>query len=481
MNFESQHLLAILPELLVAFMACIVLLLDLYLKPSQRGITFSLTVATLIVGIGITIARIPESTQVILSGSFVHDRLGAIIKVGLLGLAAMILLYSRRPLQHLDMYRGEFFILTLLTILGMMLMTSAGSLLTGYLGLELMSLSLYTMIAMDRDSVPATEGGLKYFILSSLSSGILLYGLSLLYGSSGSLVITEIAAYVAGGATTDPILILGAVFTAVGLAFKIGAVPFHMWLPDVYQGAPSPVTTLLASAPKLAAFALILRIFAEGLGPMAEQWQEMAIILALGSLVIGNWVAIVQTNIKRMLAYSAIAHMGYFLIGIAAAPESGYMPPLLYMLMYTLMGGGAFGLITLMRHREAGREEIEEYRGLSQTHPWMALLMGILMLAMAGIPPTGGFMAKLYIFQAAIEAGYVGLATFGVLMAVVGLFYYLRVVKVMYFDDPQEEPIAPAEDRFAHSVLSINSLAVLGLGILPGPLVDVCLYAVQGL
>jgi len=480
MEIQAQHLMAILPELVVVGMACVILVLDLYLKPEQRGITYGLTLLTLLGGAFLAVSGIPAQPQAVFYDHFMHDRMGSVLKAIILVVTALVMVYARRPLQRLDMYRGEFFLLILLAATGMMLMASAGSLLMAYLGLELMSLSLYTMIAMDRDSVPATEGGLKYFILGSLASGVFLYGLSLLYGASGSLLIAEVSAHAAEVGMADPFLVMGVVFAAIGLAFKLGAVPFHMWIPDVYQGAPSPVTAVLASTPKLAAFALVMRILVDGLGPLAEQWQEMAAALAILSLIVGNVVAIAQDNIKRMLAYSAIAHVGYLLIGLAAAPvvSTGYMAPMMYMVMYTLMGGAAFGLIALM-HKDGVGDKISDYAGLSQTHPWKAFLLLILMFAMAGVPPTGGFMAKLYIFQAAVEAGYVSLAVFGVLMAVIGAYYYLRIVKVIYFDSPQAE-LRPDADALAGGVLSLNTLGVLALGIVPGPLVDLCLYAMEG-
>lgn len=480
MTFGVPEMLAVLPELVVMGMALALLVLDLYLRPDQRGITFALAVATLAVAAAAAAVLVPGESRTLLNGQFLHDRLGAVLKVFLLGGTALALLYGRRPLQRLAMYRGELFILMLLATAGMMLMASAGTLLMAYLGLELMSLSLYTMIAMDRDSIPATEGALKYFLLGSLASGILLYGLSLVFGASGSLALDEIAAHAARAGVADPILVLGGVFVAVGLAFKLGAVPFHMWLPDVYHGSPNPVTVVLASTSKLAAFALLMRLLVDGLGPIAEQWQVIAAALAVLSLVVGNVVAIAQTAIKRMLAYSAIAHVGFLLIGLAAAPTSGYMAPVLYMLLYTLMGAAAFGIVAMLDREEAPARSIDDFAGLSRTHPWTAFLMLILMFALAGVPPTGGFMAKLYVFQAAVEADLVWLAVFGVLMAVIGAFYYLRVVKAMYFDPPQRT-LGSAGDPVAQGAISVNALAVLGLGILPGPLVDLSLFAVSGL
>lgn len=483
MELQLQDWAAIFPEAFVAAMAGVILVLDLYLKPEQRVVTFGLTLLTLVGGALLAISGIPEGRVHAFFGHFTHDRLGGVVKAVLLGVTAAVLVYSRKPLQRLAMYRGELFILVLLAVLGMMLMASAGTLLMAYLGLELMSLALYVMIAMDRDSLPATEGALKYFILGSLASGMLLYGLSLLYGASGGLELQTVAAHAADAGAGDPLLVMGVVFVGIGLAFKLGAVPFHMWVPDAYHGAPNPVTAILASTPKLAAFALFIRLLVDGLGPMAAQWQEMAAILAVLSLIVGNVAAIAQTQIKRMLAYSAIAHVGYLLIGLAGAPDAGtgYMAPLLYMVMYALMGGAAFGLVALVSRADGQGGRIDDYAGLARSHPWLAFLMLILMFGMAGVPPTGGFMAKLYVFQAAVDAGYVGLAVFGVIMAVIGAFYYLRVIKVIYFDAPATQAMAPERDPFAGSVLSLNVLGVLFLGIIPGPLVDMCVYAVQGL
>ena len=482
MELQPQDWAAIIPEAFVAAMAGVILVLDLFLKPEQRVVTFGLTLLTLIGGALLAVNGIPAERVHAFFGHFTHDRLGGVIKAVMLSVTAAALIYGRKPLQRLAMYRGELFILVLLAGLGMMLMASAGTLLMAYLGLELMSLSLYVMIAMDRDSLPATEGALKYFILGSLASGMLLYGLSLLYGASGGLALQTVAAHAAEVGAEDPLLIMGVVFVGIGLAFKLGAVPFHMWVPDAYHGSPNPVTAILASTPKLAAFALLMRLLVDGLGPMAEQWQEMAAILAVLSLVVGNVAAIAQTQIKRMLAYSAIAHVGFLLIGVAAAPDAGtgYMAPLLYMVMYALMGGAAFGLVALVSQADGQGGQIDDYAGLARSHPWLAFLMLILLFSMAGVPPTGGFMAKLYIFQAAVDAGYVALAVFGVVMAVIGAFYYLRVIKVMYFDAPTYA-LTPERDPFAGGVLSINALGVLLLGIIPGPLVDMCLYAVEGL
>lgn len=482
MAFGIPEMMALLPELLVMGMALVILVLDLYLRPDQRGITFALTVATLAGGAVLAAILVPESVRFVLHGQFIHDRLSAVLKIFLLGGTGLAVVYGRRPLQRLAMYRGELFILVLLATSGMMLMASAGTLLLAYLGLELMSLSLYTMIAMDRDSIPATEGGLKYFLLGSLASGIFLYGLSLLFGASGSLALPEIAAHAAQVGLSDPLMVMGVVFVAIGLAFKLGAVPFHMWIPDVYHGSPNPVTVVLASTSKLAAFALVMRLLVDGLGAMAGQWQEIVAALAVLSLIVGNVVAIAQTAIKRMLAYSAIAHVGFLLIGLAAAPDvaTTYMAPLFYMVVYTLMGAAAFGIVAFLHRSEAPVETIDDLAGLSRTHPWIAFLMLILMFAMAGVPPTGGFMAKLYIFQVAIEADMVGLALFGVLMAVIGAFYYLRVIKTMYFD-PLAGELAPERDSLAQTAVSLNALAVLFLGVFPGPLVDLCLFAVADL
>jgi NADH-quinone oxidoreductase subunit N len=378
------------------------------------------------------------------------------------------------------MFRGEFFVLALFATLGMMIMISANHLLTLYLGLELMSLSLYAMVALQRESPSATEAAMKYFVLGALASGMLLYGMSMLYGATGTLEITRLAEVIFDGNGRQAVLIFALVFVVAGLGFKLGAVPFHMWVPDVYHGAPTAVTTFIGSAPKLAAFAFIMRLLVQGLGAeqLLVEWQQMLVVMAVLSLAIGNITAIAQTNLKRMLAYSTISHMGFLLLGILSGDLNGYGSGMFYVIVYVVMNLGAFGMIMVLSRSGFEAENLEDFRGLNQRSPWYAFLMLLLMFSMAGVPPTVGFYAKLSVLQAVINAGYLWVAVVAVMFALVGAFYYLRVVKLMYFDTPLDTaPIRPRAD--VRLVMSVNGLAMLVLGILPGPLMALCLYSIQ--
>jgi NADH-quinone oxidoreductase subunit N len=350
---------------------------------------------------------------------------------------------------------------------------SAHHFLTLYLGLELMSLCLYAMVAMHRDSKVATEAAMKYFILGALASGMLLYGMSIIYGVTGNLAISAIATAIQTGDLNNTVLSFGLVFLVIGVAFKLGAVPFHMWLPDVYEGAPTAMTLFIATTPKLAAFAMMIRILVEGLGELQVYWQDMLIMLAVLSVILGNVVAIAQTNIKRMLAYSTISHVGFILLGVISGTEAGYAGSLFYALTYALMTLAAFGMVILMSRRGFEAEEIEDYKGLSKRHPWFALMMLIVMFSMAGIPPLVGFYAKLAVLKSVVDVGLLWVAVLVVLMSVIGAFYYLRVIKVMYFDTADEayEIDAPTDMRV---MVSANAVAVLALGILPGSLMALC-------
>jgi NADH-quinone oxidoreductase subunit N len=378
------------------------------------------------------------------------------------------------------MFRGEFFVLALFATLGMMIMISANHLLTLYLGLELMSLSLYAMVALQRESPSATEAAMKYFVLGALASGMLLYGMSMLYGATGTLEITRLAEVIFDGNGRQAVLIFALVFVVAGLGFKLGAVPFHMWVPDVYHGAPTAVTTFIGSAPKLAAFAFIMRLLVQGLGAeqLLVEWQQMLVVMAVLSLAIGNITAIAQTNLKRMLAYSTISHMGFLLLGILSGDLNGYGSGMFYVIVYVVMNLGAFGMIMVLSRSGFEAENLEDFRGLNQRSPWYAFLMLLLMFSMAGVPPTVGFYAKLSVLQAVINAGYLWVAVVAVMFALVGAFYYLRVVKLMYFDTPLDTaPIRPRAD--VRLVMSVNGLAMLVLGVLPGPLMALCLYSIQ--
>jgi NADH-quinone oxidoreductase subunit N len=389
---------------------------------------------------------------------------------------SLIFIYTRQYIQLRQMYRGEFYALVLFAMVGMMMMVSGQNMLTLYVGLELLSLSLYALVAMDRDNVRATEAAMKYFVLGALASGMLLYGMSMIYGMTGSLNLAEINTALTSMELNHGVLILGLVFIVSGLAFKLGAVPFQMWVPDVYEGSPTAITMLISSVPKLAAFTFVIRFLVQGLQTMAIDWQQMLLFMAVLSIIIGNITAIAQTNIKRMLAYSTISHIGYILLGLMSASMNGFISALFYMASYVLMTLAGFGMILLLSRRGFEAEKLDDLKGLNQRSPWHAFLMLIVMFSMAGIPPTLGFYAKFTVLQAAVQAGFVWVVVFAVLMAVVGAFYYLRVIKLMYFDEPTDHsPItAPLDMRIA---LGVNAIGLLVIGLMPQSFMEICAYA----
>ncbi len=471
----------LIPEMFVAGMACVILVIDLYLRESQRTVSLVLSVATLIVAAGLSISDFSASSQVVMNGMFVDDAFADVLKVAISLLAAMVFIYSRDYAAKRDLLRGEYFVLGLFAVAGMFVMVSAAHLLTLYLGLELLSLSLYVMVAFRRDSAWSSEAAMKYFVLGAIGSGMMLYGMSLLYGLTGSLEMEAIRAAIAAQPGDDLVLILSLIFVLVSMAFKLGAVPFHMWVPDVYQGAPTAATLFVSTAPKIAAFAMMIRLLAGTLGDLHEAWGDMVIALSLLSIAVGNTIAIAQTNLKRMLAYSAISHMGFMLLGILAGTAAGYSAAMFYVLVYAFVGMGGFGMIVLLSRAGFEAEEMDDWKGLNKSHPWYAFLMLLLMISMAGIPPTIGFFAKLNVFQAVIEAGLVWVAVIAVLFTVVGAFYYLRVIKLMYFDDPVgEAPVieTPADTRV---LLGINACAVVLLLPFIAPIRALCIDAVNGL
>ena len=468
------------PELFLLTMVCVILVADLFISDDNRSVTYGLTQAALAGCIAITYLTSRLQPAYTFSGMFVDDLMSDVLKL-LVYLGVMVtLVYSRAYIAARGMFRGEFFVLALFATLGMMVMISANHLLTLYLGLELLTLSLYAMVALQRDSAIATEAAMKYFVLGALASGMLLYGMSMLYGATGTLEITRIAEVIFDGAGRGPVLIFALVFIVAGLGFKLGAVPFHMWVPDVYHGAPTAVTLFIGSAPKLAAFAFIMRLLVQGLGAeqLLAEWQQMLIVMAVLSLAIGNITAIAQTNLKRMLAYSTISHMGFLLLGILSGDLNGYGSGMFYVVVYVLMNLGTFGMIMLLSRSGFEAENLDDFKGLNQRSPWYAFLMLLLMFSMAGVPPTVGFYAKLSVLQAVINAGYVWLAVVAVLFSLIGAFYYLRLVKLMYFDAPLDTaPIEPRAD--VRVLMALNGLAMLLFGIVPGPLMALCLYSIQ--
>jgi NADH-quinone oxidoreductase subunit N len=472
------------PELFLLFMVCVVLVADLFMHDENRMATYTLTQFTLagcafITWFTASFAASGEPTYTF-SGMFVDDLMSDVLKLFTYLSVMAVLVYSRAYIAARGMFRGEFFTLALFSTLGMMIMISANHLLTLYLGLELLSLSLYAMVALQRDSARATEAAMKYFVLGALASGMLLYGMSMIYGATGTLEITRLASVIAGGSAKGNILIFGLVFLVAGVGFKLGAAPFHMWVPDVYHGAPTAVTSFIASAPKLAAFAFIMRLLAQGLGAeeLIVEWRQMLIVMAVLSLALGNIIAIAQTNLKRMLAYSTISHMGFLLLGILSGELNGYASGMFYVVVYVLMNLGAFGMIMLLSRAGFEADELEDYKGLNQRNPWFAFLMLLLMLSMAGLPPLAGFYAKLAVLQSVAQAGYVWLAVVAVLFSLIGAFYYLRIVRLMYFDDSTENtPIRATGD--VRLLMTMNGLAMLFIGILPQSLMQICVDSIR--
>jgi NADH-quinone oxidoreductase subunit N len=450
-----------------------VVLVDVFLRRGQRQLTYLLSMLALIAAAAASIFATVQQPMVGFSGSFVADPAGGVLKLVAYLVVALVFLYSRNFLEEQDLFRGEFFILALFGLLGIMVMISARSMLTMYLGLELLSLALYALVAFHRDSSISAESAMKYFVLGAIASGTLLYGISLLYGVTGTLEFSALSLALLGEKGGSLPAALGLVFVVVGVAFKFGAVPFHMWLPDVYQGAPTPVTLYIGSAPKIAAFALAWRVLVEALGSMQSSWQGMLIVLCVLSLLLGNIVAIAQTNLKRMLAYSTISHVGFVLMGFIAGSEVGIEAAMFYTMSYVLMAAAAFGMIIVLSRRGFEAERLEDFRGLNQRSPWFALMMLLIMFSMAGVPPLIGFYAKLTVLSALVDANLVWLAIFGVVLAVVGAFYYLRVVWYMYFAEaPDSTPLQSALDL--KLVISVNCLLLLGLGIFPAFLLDLC-------
>jgi NADH-quinone oxidoreductase subunit N len=467
---------SVLPEIVVLCGACVILIADLFLGDARRHVSFWLTQIVLAVAAWAALATMQVLPASAFSGMVVDDMLADTLKFMTCVSVSLVLFYSRTYCAARGLFLGETFVLTLFALLGMMVMIAAGSFVTLYLGLELLALSLYAMVAMYRTSNAASEAAMKYFVLGALASGMLLYGMSMIYGATGSLDIAVVAKALATGQGNKTILLFGLVFVVSGVAFKLGAVPYHMWVPDVYDGAPTAVTLLIGTAPKLAAYAFMLRLLGVALGSLWFDWQGMLIVLALLSMVLGNVVAIAQTNIKRMLAYSSIANMGFMLMGFLAANPNGYSAAMFYAIAYVLTSLASFGMVMLLSREGFEADQLEDFKGLNQRSPWWAFVMLLVMFSLAGIPPTVGFYAKFTVIQAAIDAGFVWLAVVAVLTSLVGAFYYLRVVKLMYFDDATDTaPIDARADNRA--LLSANGLALLLFGMLPQPLLGVCVVA----
>ncbi len=479
MQYDLTSLQPVLPELFLLGAACLVLVVDLFLSPRTRMVSYGLSLMALIGTIALVAWVAGPERQTLFAGSFVRDPVADVLKIALLSVGVLALAYGRGYLLGQGIYRGEYFILALFALLGMMVMASAGNFLTLYLGLELLALSMYALVAFDRDSLKGAEAAMKYFVLGALASGMLLYGISMLYGATGSLTFAEVAEAIGSGEVDETVLVFGLVFVVIGIAFKFGAVPFHMWVPDVYHGAPTAVTLFLGSAPKIAAFALALRLLVDGAGGLSAHWADMLTILAVLSLGIGNLVAIAQTNIKRMLAYSTISHVGFIFLGFIAANDKGYGAALFYTVVYALTAAGGFGLLAMLSRRGFDAENLHDLKGLNDRSPWLAGMMLLILFSMAGVPPTVGFFAKLFVLEAVISVDKVWLAGVAVFFSIIGAFYYLRAVKMMYFDKPIDDAAIEAsiDSRMAFSV---NGVAMLGFGLFPAGLLEVCRAAFAG-
>lgn len=475
------EILLLAPEIVLLTMACVILILDTVSTDPDRALTYWFTQATLAVLVLLVLWFSPATEMHAYSGHFVTDPMSVVLKVTICLISLVVFFYSYDYLKKHEIIRGEYFVLGLFAVLGMMIMSSAASLLTVYLGLELLTLSLYAMVAMHKHPVTASEAAMKFFVLGALASGMLLYGISMLYGVTGVLDLQGIAEYASQteDANSSLLLVFGLVFIVVGIAFKLGAVPFHMWVPDIYEGAPTAVTLFISTAPKIAAFAMTFRLLADGLQALLVDWQGMLMVLALLSMATGNIVAISQSNIKRMLAYSTIAHVGFFLLGMISGTDNGYAGSMFYIIIYAMMSMGSFGMIILLGRKGMEADTLDDFKGLARRSPWYAFIMMILMFSMAGVPPLAGFWSKWFVIKEVIAAGHVWLAAIAVIFSVIGAYYYIRLVKLMYFDEP-DHMIAFKASQQMRFVLSLNGILVLVTGFIPGVLIGLCLKVIGG-
>lgn len=484
MKTINTDLLISLPEITLLCMAMVILIVDLFLNKQNRLIIYGLAQLALFVGAYWVWGTHNSAVEYAYSGLFVDDPLSDVLKLGTLIGASIMLVYTRHYMLLRNMFSGEYYSLLLFAIVGIMVMISGKNMLTIYMGLELLSLCTYALVALDRDNTRATEAAMKYFVLGALASGMLLYGMSMIYGVTGNLDLAKVSNGLnqmqaqVPGFVKDPVLVLGLVFIVSGLAFKLGAIPFHMWVPDVYQGSPTAITIMISSIPKFAGFAIVVRLLLQGLDSMFADWQQMLLIMAVLSIAIGSVTAIAQTNLKRMLAYSTISHIGFLLLGLMSASFNGFTSSMFYVSAYVLMSLSGFGMILLLSRKGHEAEKLDDLKGLNKRSPWVAFLMLITMFSMAGVPPTIGFYAKFTVLQAALQAGFIWVVVFAVLMAAIGAFYYLRIIKLMYFDEPKDTAAidAPLDMRL---ILSLNAFALLLLGLMPQGLMALCARAVM--
>ncbi len=472
-------LLVVMPGIALLIAALAILMISLFAGRKSEYLTFVLSLATLLGVVFLILLGIKRPDVVLFNGMYVYDELAKLIKLLVCVTVAVIFIYARPYLVSRSHSRPEFYILGLFATLGMLVMASAQNFITIYLGLELLSLCLYALVAYMRDTNDAAEAAIKYFVLGAIASGMLLYGMSIMYGVTGTLSLSEINTYLANVNDLNIGLIFALTFIVVGVAFKFGAVPFHMWVPDVYQGAPTAVTLFIATAPKFAAFVMAIRLLSDGMQELVVDWQQMLMILAVLSLIFGNVIAIAQSHIKRMLAYSAISHIGFVLLGFLSGENFGYASALFYTVIYVLMAAGAFGVLLLLKKNDdTDIDALSEFKGLGKSHPRLAIIMLLVMFSMAGMPLTVGFYAKLYVLQSLVYNNFIWLAILAVIMSIVGAFYYLRVIKYMYFDE-LEQSLGTQNALVANTVLSINGLLIIGLFIFPNYLLNHCVNAFQ--
>jgi len=476
---SSTNFSVISSEIFLLIAICVIMIVDLFQRDKERKLTFILTELSLVTLFILGAQDLGIERTISFSGHWVIDQFAIVLKLAIYLASFVALLYARPFISERNLMRGEYYLLTLFSILGMMIMVSAGSLLIIYLGLELLSLSLYALVALQRDSNAASEAAVKYFVMGGLASGFLLYGISLVYGMSGSILIEDIALYLTQN-DANLMIQFGLVFIVVGIAFKFGAAPFHMWLPDIYHGSPSSITAYISSVPKIAAFGMAFRILDGGFSNASEHWAPMIMILAMMSVVLGNIIALVQTNLKRMLSYSAIAHIGYFLLGVSVGTDEAFSASMFYIIVYAMMTLAGFGIIIFMSSDKQDYQKISDLRGMGRYHPWYALMFSIVMISMAGIPPFIGFWPKLEIFRILVANDHILAAVVAIAFSVVGLVYYLKVIKEMFFAESDESPKV-SESRSLKIALSVNCLLLLVFGFMPDSIYQYCISAFASL
>ena len=481
MNFVIPSFAPAIPEMVLLGLISAILIGDTFWSKRYQSLTYYATQASLVF-VGFLIVTTFTTTQVItFDGSFVRDSFADIMKLATILVSVGIFLFSREYLLQQKFYSGEFFVLGLFGVLGMFVMISAHNMITMYIGLEIMSLAMYAMIALRKDSAQAVEAAMKYFVLGALATGMLLYGFSMIYGATGSITFPVMAEVIAAGNVDKTVLSFGVVFVVIGLAFKLGAVPFHMWVPDVYHGSPSAVTLYLGTAPKIAGFAMLYRLLEEALPGLVSDWQQLIIALSILSLAVGSIVAIAQDNLKRMLAYSGIGHIGFLLLGVIAASPEGYSASMFYIMVYAVTGVAGFGMIVVLSRAGDEFDRVADFAGLNARNPWLALMMLIVMFSMAGIPPFIGFWAKIIVIEEVVNAGFTWIAVIAVITAVISAFYYLKVVKAMYFDSPKESSRIEPTSKASLIAVSFVSIALLVIGLVPNTVISLSYQSLTAL